>query len=170
MRLGCLTLAMAACASAPAPDRGEAAANVGAHPHLRHLDPLPGPLWSGLDEAVVLDSGGPPSANQPPHADAGPDFTAVAGVPLALTASASTDPDGDALTAFAWSVLAAPLGSASTLESVATVEASLVPDMMGVYVVQLHVSDGQRWSSPDLITLIITDTDGTPPDIAGGAP
>ena len=58
---------------------------------------------SAFDELIVIVNPGapPPPVNQNPAANAGGPYTGDATTPLGLTAAASTDPDGDALT-YAW--------------------------------------------------------------------
>jgi hypothetical protein len=79
--------------------------------------------------------------NTPPVANAGAaQFTNVGGG-VTLDGSASSDPDGDAVT-FAWAIMSAPAGSAATLTSATTARPGLTPDLEGAYTVQLTVSDG----------------------------
>ncbi|WP_415400631.1 RHS repeat-associated core domain-containing protein [Tateyamaria sp. SN3-11] len=71
----------------------------------------------------------------------GPD-EAVEGVAFALSAAASSDPDGDALT-FGFAVQSAPTGSSAVIEAGATPrDATFTPDRAGDYVFALSVDDG----------------------------
>lgn len=81
------------------------------------------------------------STNSPPTADTGPDRTVAIGQTVVLDGSASTDPDGDPL-GFTWEIMSAPAGSAATITGADTADAALVPDLQGVFRVQLTVSDG----------------------------
>ena len=61
---------------------------------------------------------------------------------MTLDGTASFDPDGDDLT-FSWSILSAPAGSTVSIVGTGEATASLTPDVEGVYVVELEVSDGE---------------------------
>jgi chitinase len=79
--------------------------------------------------------------NTPPVAVAGPAQYTNVGGGVTLDGSASSDPDGDAIT-FAWAILSAPAGSAAALTGATTSRPGLTPDLEGAYTVQLTVSDG----------------------------
>jgi hypothetical protein len=98
------------------------------------------------------------ATNQPPVANAGPDQnveqTSAAGAPVVLNASASTDPDGDALT-YSWSYTG---GTASGVSP-----SVVLPP--GVTTVTLTVSDGKAQSTD---TVLITVRDTIAPEITVG--
>ncbi len=110
--------------------------------------------WSGsailADKVEIESSGGtvspppppPPSggANQAPVARPGANRTVATGSTVALDGSASSDPEGTALT-FSWS-LALPAGSGAALTGANTSKPSFVADLAGVYTATLTVSDG----------------------------
>jgi chitinase len=85
------------------------------------------------------------AVNSAPVASAGADAAGAIGVPVALDGSASTDPNGTALT-YAWT-LAAPGGSAATLVAPTTAHPSFTPDVAGVYAATLVASDGVKSAS-----------------------
>jgi hypothetical protein len=91
-------------------------------------------------------------ANHPPIANAGPDLTVYAGLDgnatVTLDASASTDPDGDALSfTWAWNDgVENVLSNGTTLTLVLPV---------GVHTVQLMANDGRANSSPAEVTITV---------------
>lgn len=99
-----------------------------------------------------------PAVNTAPIANAGPNQTIPVGSSVTLDGSASKDPDGNALS-YAWSLKSLPAGSTARLSSVTTVNPSFVPDMPGIYVVQLVVNDGTVNSTPSetQITAVAND-------------
>lgn len=94
-------------------------------------------------------------ANLPPVADAGDDQAVEqqgpAGAEVTLDGSRSSDPDGDTLT-YAWS---GPFGAATGPSPAVFLAA-------GTHVATLVVNDGTVDSSPDTVTVTVSDT--TPPD------
>jgi hypothetical protein len=88
----------------------------------------------------------------PPVANAGPDQTALVGDTVTLDGSGSTDVDGDVLT-YAWSFMSKPERSAATLSDRMVVKPAFTVDKVGDYVVQLIVSDGELYSTPDTVTI-----------------
>jgi len=96
-------------------------------------------------------------ANAPPIADAGPDVTARVGDFITLDGSASTDPEGGALT-FAWAIVDAPAGSSAMLDDPALVQPTIRIDAAGEYDVALVVSDGSLDSVPDIVTISTTNS------------
>jgi hypothetical protein len=95
----------------------------------------------------------PPGTNRAPTADAGFDLEGTETITMTLDGSGSSDPDGDPLT-FAWTVVSRPDGSTAEIASASSAVASFTPDLEGVYVVQLAVSDGQ-FTSTDTATLTV---------------
>ena len=94
-----------------------------------------------------------PGANRAPTADAGFDLEGTETITMTLDGTGSSDPDGDPLT-FAWTVVSRPDGSTAEIASASAAVASFTPDLEGVYVVQLAVSDGQ-FTSTDTATLTV---------------
>src|SRR4051812_25051383 len=118
----------------------------------------------------VLDSAADTVAidtlNSRPHADAGPDGTAVAGATVSLDGSASRDPDGDALT-FRWSFTSRPEGSAAELSDPAAAQPTFAALLPGTYVAQLIVNDGTMDSEADTTVVIVTSSNQRPHADAG---
>ncbi len=78
-----------------------------------------------------------------------PNEDAVVDVLIALDASASTDPDGDALS-YTWTLSDAPEGSQAQLSSIDALTSSFVPDLAGDYQVTLTVSEADGNLSSDI--------------------
>lgn len=94
-------------------------------------------------------------SNQAPVADAGPNFVSRLGQAVTLDASRSSDPEGDPLT-YRWTLLSKPAGSLVFLQNASSANASLNPDRLGDYVLELTVSDGQL-STKDQLTITVVD-------------
>ena len=108
---------------------------------------------SAFDEVTVTALG----ANRPPVANAGQDQTMPLGTTVALTGSASSDPDGNLLT-YSWSFVSRPSGSIAVLDNPTAVTPSFVVDLPGAYVVALIVNDGSVSSAPDSVTVSTTNS------------
>jgi mono/diheme cytochrome c family protein len=102
----------------------------------------------------------PPSGggNQAPVARAGSAQTVTTGSTVTLNGSASTDPEGAALS-FAWA-LQVPGGSSASLSSATVSQPTFVADVAGTYTATLTVSDGSLTSSA---SVAITAQAPTPP-------
>ncbi len=88
---------------------------------------------------------------------------------IQLDGTDSTDPDGGDLT-YTWSFLSRPTNSAAMLVDADAAEAELIPDLPGLYEVQLTVSDGELDSPPDSVVvdvMDVTNTNNAPVAIAG---
>jgi len=84
------------------------------------------------------ESGG---GNSAPRAQASVEQTVTVGGVASLSASGSSDVDGDALS-YSWALTSKPSGSVVGLTEGNTVATSLVPDVAGLYTLTLAVSDG----------------------------
>jgi len=104
------------------------------------------------------------TTNTAPVADAGPDQRIVVGAEAHLDGSASSDPDGDALT-YSWQLVQRPAGSQAVLDDPRAVRPTFVVDVPGSYAASLTVSDGSLSSAPDTIDLT---TDNTRPTADAG--
>jgi PKD repeat protein len=102
--------------------------------------------------------------NQPPVADAGADITANKGATVTFDGSASTDPEGKALT-YAWD-----MDNDGSFDDATGSKPAVLFTVVGTYPIALQVTDDGGLTSTDSLTLTIQDT-GTgnqPPVAAAG--
>jgi hypothetical protein len=91
--------------------------------------------------------------NSAPIANAGPDQSSRIGFTVALDASASTDPDRDALS-FEWTFVTRPDGSNTDLQGANSAQASFFVDVEGEYVAEVSVCDARgACSEPDAVVV-----------------
>lgn len=105
-----------------------------------------------------------PIVNQAPVADAGQPQSVASGATVTLSASASTDANGDSLQ-YEWVIVSRPSGSNTTLSSISAVAPSFVADQPGSYVFKLTVSDG-RLSSTATVTITVSSPQTNVPPVA----
>ncbi|HYG40641.1 MAG TPA: PKD domain-containing protein [Cytophagales bacterium] len=103
--------------------------------------------------------------NSPPIAQAGEDRSAKAGELILLDANNSSDKENDLLS-FQWVVVTQPTGSKADIVNPDSVKARIIPDLEGVYMVRLLVSD-QIDISRDSIVITILKGNGAPVANAG---
>ncbi len=115
-----------------------------------------GDLDSDPDDVQIIVDG----TNLAPTARAGPDQSSVTGVTIFLNGAGSSDPENGPLT-YQWTMLQQPVGSTATLSNSTVVNPHFIPDVDGVYVMQLIVHDGVYSSTPDSVTVIIGNTPPT---------
>jgi len=99
--------------------------------------------------------------NELPVANAGLDLPLSVGETATLDGTGSLDPEGETLT-YVWTVDQAPTGSTATITDPTLATASFVPDVEGIYVVRLVVSDGYDSSPADFAILFV---DPIPPTV-----
>jgi len=96
-------------------------------------------------------------ANQPPIADAGLDQNIYTGDTTYVNGSA-TDPEGDAIIIWSWTVADAPAGSSYSLEYVDRPTTYFYAATAGDYVLSLVVvSAAANFSMPDTVTIHVAD-------------
>ncbi len=105
--------------------------------------------------------------NVPPNANAGDDITISFGVTAVLDGSISNDPDnGPQPLSYLWSFVTVPTESSITngdLSGGVTVSPSFIPDVIGTYVLELMVTDGQDSDFDNVavtVEYVIGDVDG----------
>ncbi len=109
---------------------------------------------------TACDNDGPLSPkNSVPIAKAGSNQVVYQGIAVSLDGSASGDSDGDNIT-FAWTFTSMPEGSAVTLSGANTATPSFTPDKVGLYQLELTVSDGTD-SDTDRIKMTAYDASYT---------
>lgn len=98
--------------------------------------------------------GGGGSGNRAPTAVAGAGQVGVVGQLLTFNGSASSDPEGAAIT-YAWAIASAPAGNNASLAGATTASPTLRPDVNGTYTLSLTVSDGQLNSAVSTTTATV---------------
>ncbi|HEV3333743.1 MAG TPA: PKD domain-containing protein [Bryobacteraceae bacterium] len=94
------------------------------------------------------------TTNTAPVANAGPNQTVAFGRTVLLNGSGSFDVDGDPLT-YSWTFTTVPAGSAATISGPASQFPNFTPDVPGLYVVQLMVSDPYQSAPPSTVSITI---------------
>ena len=92
-----------------------------------------------------------------PRADAGPDQSFHLATPVVLDGTGSCDPNGDALTAYSWTMTSKPAGSTAALVGADTPTPGFTIDVLGDYVARLIVDDGLHLSIPNEVTVSLTN-------------
>jgi hypothetical protein len=81
----------------------------------------------------------------------------LTGATATVSAAYSSDADGDALT-YAWAIDARPAGSAATIATPNAAQLSYVPDVAGMYVASVTVSDGKSSSLAYVTIRVLSST------------
>jgi len=96
--------------------------------------------------------------NRPPVANAGQDVNRPILFELNLDGSGSYDPDEDYPLTYAWQILEKPQGSTAELSNPDSVNPSLVPDVVGEYIIELVVTDSRGLESEPSYVVITAIT------------
>ncbi len=122
--------------------------------------------WDGVAGSFTLTVS-PPVTPTTPVANAGVDQNVKTGALVTLDGTASSDPNGDALT-YEWSFTQKPVGSAAALSSLVASKPTFTADLDGTYTLRLTVSDGTHVSLPDTVS-VTAATFNSPPVANAGA-
>jgi hypothetical protein len=116
---------------------------------------------AGLGQDTFDGVGQPPAencfsaGNQAPTADAGADQAGTTNAVVNLDGTGSSDPEGEMLS-YLWA-LTTPMGSSAALDDDTSPTPSFTPDLVGVYVAELLVSDTNgNTSAVDSVTIVVT--------------
>lgn len=99
----------------------------------------------------------PPAANSAPVANASASQGVLTGRPVTLDGSGSSDPDGNTL-AFSWTLSTVPPGSAAVLTDASSTSSSFTPDVAGIYLATLVVSDGRGGSASTSVMITVENS------------
>lgn len=126
-------------------------------------------IGSGTEDGSTSISAEVDSAEQPnnaPSVNAGDDQIVDVGDVVTISASGTTDADGDEL-AYAWSIESRPIGSEASLADAAAEATTFTADIVGEYVVQLQVSDATEAGEPDSVMITAEASNVAPVANAG---
>jgi len=124
----------------------------------------------GIDDLTEKGNGDDPvvPTDQRPVAAASPDQLVDVGVPVQFDATASTDPNNDAITV-SWTLVSVP--GRSTLTQADLIDATtpfvqFTPDTPGAFVLELVANDGSADSLPDIARAVVRGDLLVPEDYA----
>ncbi|HUX40608.1 MAG TPA: tetratricopeptide repeat protein [Rectinemataceae bacterium] len=112
-----------------------------------------------VDITTAISDGIAIGTNAAPVASAGIDQSAQVGILVTLTATA-TDEDGDAMT-FLWSTVAKPSTASVTLSAADAAITTFTPEVAGIYVFSIKVSDGKAIVETFCTVNVVVDTNAT---------
>ena len=119
-----------------------------------------------IDEVLITAS----VPNVPPNANAGSDQEVTLGQAVSLNGSSSSDPDsGPAELSYSWRFVSVPSGSSMTNANIVNANlatASFTPDIVGVYVLALDVTDGAAADSDQTAVTVISTADTEAPVVS----
>lgn len=108
-----------------------------------------------------------PVVNLAPVALAGANQSVLLGVAsVQLDGSGSTDANGNVL-AYSWALVSRPSRSSAALSQATSVRPTFTPDVLGVYLFSLVVSDSKLSSATSLVTVTVSELNAPPVANAG---
>ena len=119
------------------------------------------PADGNADRVPAFDAGAFEFPNAPPIANAGANQNVSTNQLVTLDGTLSSDPEG-ALLAFQWTVVSEPGGSSISFNGTNTATPSFTPSIVGQYILQLVVNDGQFISAPSTVVVITVGTNQAP--------
>ncbi len=124
--------------------------------------------WNIDDIRVVATDTNTTCGNSAPTAAAGPDQSVVSATQVTLDGSASTDPDGDALT-YTWAQTAGPAVTLSDSHAVKPTFTAPTVTAATVLTFSLVVNDSHQDSPADTVSITVTRPNNAPVANAGAA-
>jgi YD repeat-containing protein len=111
------------------------------------------PAGAYSEQVLSIESG-----NTPPTAQVDKtNISIINGAAANVSAAYSSDADGDTLT-YAWAIDARPAGSSATIATPSTAQLAFVPDVAGMYVASVTVSDGKSSSLAYVTIRVLSST------------
>lgn len=108
-----------------------------------------------------------PAVNLAPVAVAGANQSVLLSAgSVKLNGSGSTDANGDSLN-YQWTLVSRPSRSTAALSQATSVEPAFTPDVLGVYLFSLVVSDSKVSSATSLVTVTVSELNAPPVANAG---
>jgi hypothetical protein len=111
-------------------------------------------LWRSSSPFVILHY--THNSNSAPTVDAGDDQSVIVGSTVTLDGTGSDDPEGDNRY-YNWLITNKPTGSTASLLNSNSEHPTFIADKSGTYIVQLIVNDGELYSEPDYVNILVSE-------------
>ncbi|MEM9102306.1 MAG: PKD domain-containing protein [Pseudomonadota bacterium] len=108
-----------------------------------------------------------PPINEVPIANAGTDQSGIIGTTFNIDGALSSDPEGQVLS-FNWRIIGKPETSELVLSEPTLTTFNLKPDVLGIYTLELVVSDQVSDSQPDRLVISVTEIPNAAPTAEAG--
>ena len=119
------------------------------------------PADGNADRVPAFDAGAFEFPNAPPVANAGANQTVSINQLVTLNGTQSSDTEGASLT-FQWTIVSQPVGSSIVLNGANTATPTFTPLVIGQYIFQLIVNDGQFASAPSTVVITAVNVNRPP--------